>query len=206
MNGTDSTNQRFASIPSFTLGADGKMGKVRRQCTSEYKIGVIEKVIRRQVLGLQPRKWVPNGTTVHQWIGISVDEAGRMYKAKARQLENPVRWQAFHYPLIEQLNWTREDCRTYLAEKVPHRVPRSACTFCPFHSDAEWLKIKQRNGPDWQRVVEIDRALRSGAACNRKMDSQMFLHRTCKPIEDVEFKPRETGADLAGECQGMCGN
>lgn len=210
VKGTNSTNHRFASIPAFTLGEDGKKGKVRRQCTSEYKIEVIERVIRRQVLGLKPRQWVPKGTTVHQWIGISVDEAGRMHRAKKRQLENPVRWQSFHYPLIEQLNWTREDCRTYLAarvpHRVPHRVPRSACTFCPFHSDEEWLKIKQRGGGDWKRVVEIDRALRSGAVCNRKMNGQMFLHRSCRPIEEVVFKPRETGQDMAEECQGMCGH
>jgi hypothetical protein len=83
MNGTNSTNHRFAPIPAFTLGADGKKGKVRRQCTAEYKIEVIEKVIRRQVLGLRPRQWVPRGTIVHQWIGISVDEAGRMMKARS---------------------------------------------------------------------------------------------------------------------------
>jgi hypothetical protein len=34
----------------------------------------------------------------------------------------------------------------------------------------------------------------------------MFLHRSCRPIEEVEFKPKETGQDLAEECQGMCGH
>lgn len=208
MRGTNSTNQRFASIPVFTLGENGKVGKTRRQCTSEYKIKVVELMIRRKILGLIPRQRVPKNVIVHQYMGISLDEAGRMMRAKARFEKKPIKWQKFHYPLIEQFSWTREECRTFLAGRVPHRVPRSACVFCPYHSNEEWQRIKARNGNDWKRVVEIDEILRiPGNVVNRKMNQPMFLHRSCKPINEIDFTADKNGdKEMAGECQGMCGN
>jgi hypothetical protein len=70
IHGVKSTGQRFASIPAFTaeghllrpgacehrLPPAPKYGMVRRQCTSEYKIRVIEKAIRREIVGLKPRR------------------------------------------------------------------------------------------------------------------------------------------------------
>jgi hypothetical protein len=206
-HGTNSTGQRFASIPAFTLNPNGKVGKVRRQCTKEYKIEVVERVIRRQILGLKPRQRIPKDVMIHQYMGISLDESGRMFRAKTRELENKTKWATFHYPLIEQFGWTRAQCREYLKNRVPHRVPRSACVFCPFHSDEEWNKIKLRGGKDWQRVVEIDHALRiPGNVVNRGMDAKMFLHRSCKPIDEIVFDVAGSEKDMAGECQGMCGH
>lgn len=204
--------KRFASIPVFTMNQKtGTVGKIRRQCTREYKIAPIETAIRRKVLGLLPRKWIPKDVTIHQYIGISLDEAGRMLKAQKRQREEPVRWVQFHYPLIQQLQWTRGDCRRFLEPLVPHRVPRSACVFCPFHDNDEWKSIKARGGQDWARAVQVDRSLRvKGNVVNRNMDQEMFLHRSCVPLEEIDFdsKPAMAQDDLpmAGECEGMCGH
>jgi hypothetical protein len=208
MWGTNMTGGRFASIPAFTKKPDGMVSKTPRQCTSEYKVQVVEKAIRRDVLGLLPRKRIPRDVTVFQYIGISVDEVGRMLRAKKRALEKPSRWSVLRYPLVEVLNWSRKECREYLLPRVPHRVPRSACTFCPFHSNEEWAKIKERNGADWKRVIEIDSVLRrQGAVVNRNMNSQMFLHRSCMPIDQIDFgTDKNSDREMAGECLGMCGN
>ena len=57
INGKNSSGQRFASIPAFTSATPGVTGgMLRRQCTSEYKINVVERIIRRQVVGLEPRR------------------------------------------------------------------------------------------------------------------------------------------------------
>lgn len=209
LHGANSTGGRFASIPAFIFNSKKKkVGKTRRQCTTEYKIKVVERVIRRVILKLASRQRIRKDTIIHQYMGISMDEAGRMLKAQKRQNERPIRWAVFHYPLIQRLNWTRENCRAYLANRVPHRVPRSACVFCPYHSNEEWQRIKQRNGEDWKRVVEIDHALRvKGNVVNRKMDAKMYLHRSCKPIDEIDFLNDQNGdREMAGECQGMCGN
>lgn len=77
---------------------------------------------------------------------------------------------------------------------------------CPFHSNEEWQRIKQRNGADWKRVVEIDRALRRpGNVVNRKLEQQMFLHRSCRPIDEIDFT-KEGDVEMAAECEGMCGS
>jgi hypothetical protein len=47
---------RTACIPFWTLGDDGKKGKMPRQCTYDYKIKVIEKFVRYELLRYKPRE------------------------------------------------------------------------------------------------------------------------------------------------------
>ena len=203
--GRNSTGGRFAPIPAYTLRPDGTEGRTRRHCTREYKIDVVERAIRRDVLGLKPRQRIPKDARVHQYIGISLDEIGRMLRARQRPAKP---WTTLHYPFCEWLAWTRADCRAYLKDRVPHRVPRSACTFCPYHSNEEWQAIKARNGADWKRAVQIDEALRlPGNVVNRNLEQQLFLHRSCKPLASIDFASDSNGErEMAGECEGMCGN
>jgi len=109
--------------------------------------------------------------------------------------------------------FTRANCQQWLAlhGQVPHEVPRSACVFCPYHRDAEWLRIKS-NPADWARAVEIDEALRtSGSVANRKTEQVMYLHESCRPLVQIEFKiskdPRaaQSNINFAAECMGVCG-
>lgn len=206
--GTNSTGGRFASIPAFTKHPEsGQVGLSRRQCSKEYKLEVIERAIRRDVLGLQPRRTIPKDVTVHQYFGISLDEAGR-----AARIRNAPRHKQFvlHFPLVESC-WTRTDCLNWLADKVPHQVPRSACVFCPYRSDATWLDIK-KNPADWARAVEIDEALRvSGGVFKRGMTGDLYVHRSCKPLVQIEFNPnpspreQQLALGMAQECLGVCG-
>jgi|SRR6516165_1281426 hypothetical protein len=188
---------RFAAVPFFTLKPDGEIGQTRRQCSKEYKMEVVERCIRRDIVGLQPRQRIPKTITVHQYFGISLDEARRTLGIKER-LKHP------HFPLIDR-GWTRAHCLHYLEIKVPHEVPRSACVYCPFHSDAEWMRVKAVP-EDWELAVKLDESLRiDGAIVNRNMDAQMFAHRTCKPLAEVEFRHERQFNMFTLECEGMCG-
>jgi hypothetical protein len=81
MRGTNSTGQWFASIPAFTTPDGGKsVGQTKRQCSKEYKTEVIGRVLRREILGLQPKRSPKKGVLVRQILGISLDEAGRAYR------------------------------------------------------------------------------------------------------------------------------
>jgi hypothetical protein len=60
------------------------VGLIRRQCTSEYKVIMIEQFIRYQVLKLKPRQAAPKDNGVLQLMGLSSDEAGRIIRVKAR--------------------------------------------------------------------------------------------------------------------------
>jgi len=202
---------RFASIPAFTTADEGEtVGITRRQCSKEYKTEVIGKVLRREVLGLKPGRSPKKGVRVNQFIGISLDEAGR---ATRMQLNVPApKYINRQFPLIDQLQ-TRTDCVAYLADKVPHVTPRSACVFCPYHSDYEWNKQKTEDPEGWARSVEVDHALRdAGSVANRQMDQTMYLHRSCKPLELVQLDPTPPKAraiqlpmNFAPECEGVCG-
>lgn len=218
IKGRNSRGQRFASIPAFTAedhlvrpGSCGnrpqpapKYGMVRRQCTSEYKIAVVEKAIRRELVGLKPRQRMPKDVLVFQYLGITTDEARRAEKTK-RRFEK-LKWAVPVFPFID-MGWSRQGCIKWLEGRLPHAVPRSACVFCPYKTNKEWLHLKETDAAGWARAVEIDNALRQeGNVVNRKMEQKLYLHRSCIPLELVDLgKTHTLFRPLENECQGMCG-
>ena len=207
IHGRNSTGQRFASIPAFTKDAAGKVGIVRRQCTKEYKIEVVNKAIRRELLGLKPRQRIPKDTTIYQYFGISTDEVARAERAK-RRFEG-VKHTVPVYPLIE-MGWSRKDCISYLRERLPHEVPKSSCVFCPYRTNQSWLHLKRTDPDGWNRAVEIDAALRDeGSLVTRGFRQELFAHRSCVPLAVIDFEalaPNALDPMATGECHGMCGN
>lgn len=208
IQGRNSTGGRFASIPAFTTDGQGSQGITRRQCSKEYKVEVITRHIRRELFRIKPGGRFQAHQSVVQYIGISLDEAGRA----ERILRNSTRrgW-SVRFPLIE-MNWTRKDCLAFLESRVPHTVPRSACVFCPYRSDAEWAHLQQMDPEGFNRAVTIDAALRtSGSVANRDMTQTMYLHRSMIPLVNITFDPKPPNERaiqmqlLQGECLGVCG-
>lgn len=125
---------RFASIPAFTAKHHDKRtardpcneGMVRRQCTKEYKIEVVERILRRIILGLKPKQHIPKDVHIEQIFGISFDERQRAKRIEANWEGR--KWATPKFPLVE-MGWTRADCFEYLKTRVPHSVTRSACVF-----------------------------------------------------------------------------
>lgn len=80
---------RFASIPAFIkhlnlFDKNGHVqGKGRRQCTREFKTSVVEKTIRRELLGLGYREHF-KGPRITQVIGFDRSEGDRIFKIKGR--------------------------------------------------------------------------------------------------------------------------
>ncbi len=211
-HGRNSTGQRFASIPAYTTDEPGRpKGMLRRQCTREYKLEVIEHVIRHEIVGLKPRQWFPRDEIhVRQYLGISFDEAGRAARVRLRFAETP--WATPVFPLIER-EITRSMCRQRLkAFGVPHEVPRSACVFCPYRSNEEWRWLRDNDPAGFQRAVEIDAALRTpGHVVNRNLEQKLYVHRSCVPlaeasIENPESLRNQTFMGFYQECHGLCGN
>lgn len=204
--------RRFASIPAFTLGDDGVAGGMtRRQCSKEYKIEVVERVIRYELLKLKPRQRMPRNMVIKQYYGISLDEGGRARRIQENWGKRGLWTPAF--PLIEAF-MTRANCLEWLLTHggAPHEVPRSACVFCPYHSDYEWNRIKAEDPEAWARAVWVDNGLRSHESrCSQGMDRPMFLHRSCQPLELVQLDTRpdprkaQLAINFAAECMGMCG-
>ena len=208
--------KRYASIPAYIRNPDGSRGIVRRQCTSEYKIDVIDRFIRREVIGLAPRQRWPKDRVVRQWIGISCDEFQRMKKTTSA---NRVLW----HPLIEAeelqrtppgtlrgitRGFTRKDCLRWLSDHGYPEPPRSACIGCPFRRNKEWLRLTRDEFAD---ACEVDRLIRErgwGSAVNDagELRGQPYLHDSLVPLSEADLGGTNTEwNDWDNECDGVCG-
>lgn len=193
----DRRGTRIPRLPVFVRNADGSRGMMRRQCTAAFKIEPI-KAKTRQILGL--RKGQPMGKRrVEEWIGISTDEAHRM---------KPSRFPGFtsRWPLIEH-GMSRQDCIRWLKAHGFEVPGKSACVFCPFHSDRTWAEL-QREHPDvFKQAAAFDDLIRSRGLYGVK--GTPFLHRSLRPLRDVDFGADQLRLlDLDGwgnECEGRCG-
>jgi len=186
-------------IPLFGRMPDGKKtAAIGRKCTSDYKIKPIIKKIRV----LADIKRGQRDVTVTQWIGISWDEVGRMKDAS----EN---WTQHRWPLIEK-RMRRSDCLSWMADHGYPEPPRSACYYCPFHSDAEWRRLRNDDPDHFQKAVEFDEEIRAAYKANdAKMKMEVYLHNSCVPLSMVDLDNEEDKGqqvwDFMSECEGMCG-
>ena len=187
----------FVVAPFFTQNKEtGKKRMLMRQCTNDYKIQPIRTKIR-ELCGVKKGKHFPKDKYVEQWIGISTDEAGRMKPARDKYILN-------RHPLIEA-KMSRQDCINYLKK---HDIPlpeKSACIVCPYHNDAYWHFMKTERPSEFADAVDFDKQVRN---ISRKEDEQLYSHRSCKPLDEVEFNKKETDKQLDmfnNECEGMCG-
>lgn len=195
---TSKRTRRFPSIPYFIKQQGRPIGRAHRRCTIQYKIEPMA-ALHRQMLGVSKGKNMrPNSVEV--WIGISTDETYRIKPAIAG-------WQRNRWPLIEA-GMSRTDCIRWLESHGYPVPPRSACVFCPFHSDAEWRRLKDHDPDGWQQAVQMDADLREAREA-LGLRGMPFLHRSLRPLDQVSFRQdsdRRT-ADLFGdECHGVCGN
>jgi hypothetical protein len=158
----------------------------------------------RELLGLKKGEKRKAGTKVELLMGISQDEISRMKTNQIKYIHNV-------YPLVEK-KMRRSDCITWMEDNFYPTPPRSACTFCPFHSNEEWKRVKE-NKEEWDEIVALEKLLsknKDKIAEVTGMKNQMFLHRSCKPISEIDFDQEDKQGDffygMQNECEGMCGN
>lgn len=193
-----SVRERPWEMPLYTVGAEGN-GMIRRQCTSKFKIDVVRREVR-QLLALNGIDRPPAGA-VHQVIGISMDEVQRMRDSDVKYITNV-------YPLIDN-NLTRNDCQQWLINHGYGAAPKSACIGCPFHSNSEWLRLKQTNPEAFADAVRVDEGLRDGSIDAPGLTSvrayATYLHPKRIPLKDITFKHEDQLDLFDQECTGMCG-
>ena len=189
-------NRMDARPPFFTLSG----GMLRRQCTQDFKVlPIIKKV--RELIGVEYRQRAPKEACVEQWIGISTDEASRMKPSRLPYIRH--RW-----PLIES-GMSRDKCLLWLGANGYPLPTKSACTFCPYHDDALWRDMKANDPESFADACAIDEAIRPGMAGPRRPEGDAwFVHRSLKPLAQVDFRSAEDAGQMSmfgNECEGMCG-
>lgn len=198
-------------VPVFLDFQDGSAPGMmpHRKCTVDYKISVINKRLRQMVDPAVVRDWQKDRRSgqnppplVDVWVGISTDEIQRMKEAYQPWINNV-------WPLID-MKMSRQDCIKKMAE-YGWEAPRSACTFCPFHDSREWLRLQTGDPQSFQAAVEFEREMQDTAKLDTKLRGRPYLHSSCKPLNEIDFKAivdrgdRQLEFSFLDECEGMCG-
>lgn len=183
-----------SGIPHYMVNADGTFGHGPRQCTQDFKLTPLMRQVRVILKS-------NNSQHAISWIGISLDEAHRMKPSRVKYASN--RW-----PLID-LRLKRSDCLKWMADHNYPTPPRSACVFCPYHSDREWRRLRDQEPTEFAKAVEFERAYQSAKIKTVSRKGFIpYLHSSRKPLDQVDFSTEEERGQLnmfGNECEGMCG-
>ena len=166
--------RRVASIPFWSVDANGKKGKMRRQCTIDKKIVAIQKYVRYEILGYKFRqKCKKEDKGRHEMhIGFSKEEEHRVFESM-----NPMFVTKF--PLVD-MGLTRADNYKYILEEWGIETKASACSYCPFHRNYFFQHIKEHCPDCYKAVVNLDNVLEERQP-GSQIRSKLFLYRG-KPI------------------------
>jgi hypothetical protein len=138
-------NRRPASVPiPLKMGVGGPPAS--RACTADFKIGVIEKELRRRGATKDEKATVG--------LGISIDEVDRA----GTKIDPNSDYQLREYPLID-LDIARDQCATIIRSAGLPVPPRSACFFCPNHKDEEWRKLARDEPALFEESCQLEEEL-----------------------------------------------
>ncbi len=186
---------RKSGVPFYTT-ENGKKGMLPRKCTRDFKIDPITRA-QRIYAGVKRGE---KQKVVCTWIGISTDEMERMKDSHVPFSMN--RW-----PLIEA-GVSRQQCLDWMKAKGYPQPPRSACVFCPYHSDREWVRLRSEAPEEFERAVRFEKDVQEATLADDVSNGVPFLHASRKPLAEVVFNPtaeQEAVEGMGNECEGMCG-
>jgi len=187
----------YTNIPVHTTWEDGRpSGMLRRQCTGDWKIDPMRRwcasELKRHGLG-------KTLGIVEKWLGITLDEIVRM------RADSGVKYVTLVYPFIEHLDrpWTRGMVIKWLVENGLEVPVKSSCVFCPYHDRATWREIQLSGNGDWEKALEVDRAIR-----NKRPGYRCYLTARRLPLDECDFRSQEDHGQMTlwdeKECSGMC--
>lgn len=170
--------QRVVSVPFWTVGEDGKKGKMMRNCTLEYKINLIQKYVRWELLGYRKGQHIkPEDLKAHEMhIGFS-------YEERQRCRENPHKMFVNVFPLVD-MKLERKDNYAYIKDVWRLDTKASACSFCPFHRNFFFQHLKETAVQEYKDLVAFDELLEKEQP-NTKITSKLYISRSRKRIKDL---------------------
>jgi hypothetical protein len=184
------------NVPAFVTKEDGSVGPLWRTCTADYKIAPLQREAKK-LIGYSRKNSTAKAVI---WIGISLDEVHRMKPSREKWSENI-------WPLIDK-RMTRWDCLRWMEKNGYPVPPRSACTYCPFHSDAEWHRLKTQEPEAFASAVEFERRLQAASVEAKCHQGTLTLHRSGLNIDQVIFDQESQAGQqelFGNECEGLCG-
>lgn len=186
------SGKRCSNPPLYTKGKTN--GILTRGCTVDFKIRPLTRKTK-EIAGIKGR--LPTEPVVTTWIGISLDEIQRVKDSRVSYIKH--RW-----PLLE-LRMKRYECIRWMEEHNYPKPPRSACWFCPYHSNHEWRRLKKEEPEEFKKAVKLDKEIRDGVYNVR---DELFVHKSRMPLDEVDLRTDDEKGQLSlwgDECDGMCG-
>lgn len=160
-------------IPAYDVthtNAKGDHPKLPTFCSNEWKT----RVIRRYLGGAKA-----NPAGVVMWLGMSIDEIGRLKHSGEDWCEN-------YWPLCFDVKMSRGECRDLIMSYGLSEPIKSRCKMCPHQPDDEWLEVKGE--PDeWKEAVRIDNQIFAS--------HQVRLHKSGLPLDQVELVAKKEAED-----------
>lgn len=153
------------------MGGNGAPG--RRQCTTDFKIKVIDKWCKAQ-----------DATHIVVGLGISIDEWERAHSERWHDTYNkkPMGfWKKREHVLID-LRLRRDDCKRIIEEAGLPVPPKSSCFFCPFQKRYEWQELKRKTPDLFEIAVKIENHINHKREHVLEKD-KVYLHPSLTPLE-----------------------
>jgi hypothetical protein len=205
-NRKDGLLYQRGGVPAFvpSTAQPGKWAPMARHCTRDFKIDPIRRLVRARMKALRRKRVV-------QLMGISLDEVERIKPSGRRYIEHA-------YPLVD-LRITRRGCLDWMRLHNFPDPPKSACSFCPYHNDAEWQRIKTQEPEAFAEAVAFEDAwvnLNLNPNLAAPLAAGPRLHSSGRPLATVDFaaemrkvpgeRSRKRQRNLfKNECEGLCG-
>lgn len=170
---------RVVSVPFWSIDENGKKAKMRRHCTIDYKIEVINKFVKWTLLGYKKGQRIkPDDIKAHEMhIGFSSEE-----KHRARNEGKSVLF-TYKYPLVE-IGLERKDNYKYCLEVWGLDTKASACCICPFHRNFFFKYLKENYPDNYQAVLKLDSILEEKQS-QTMIKSKVYISRSRKRIADL---------------------
>lgn len=177
---------RVVAIPFWSIDENGKKGKMRRNCTIDYKITAIQKFTRWELLGYKKgQRTKPEDIGAHEMhIGFSAEEKQRIFDSKHVLFTNK-------FPLAD-MGLERKDNYAYIKDVWGLESKASACQFCPFHKNYFFKYIKENHIAEYKDLVEFDEMLEREQP-NTKIRSKIYISRSRKRIKDLTLEECNDG-------------
>lgn len=172
--------QGTLKIPIYT-NESGQVAKFSGYCSSDWKQEPIDRWLRAQ--GVEKNQAV-------KWLGYGKDEQKRW----ARALTSKEYYLGLlRLPLVQDVPMNRHECQSLIKSMGWPKAPKSRCWMCPNQRDEEWLELTTE---EFAAAVEFEREM-------QKRDPNAWLHKSCKPLDQVDFtRPSDLFSEM---CQtGGC--
>lgn len=180
-----SHNGSTVLLPAFT-DLSGEPGKLSGYCSKTWKAETQQRYVRK-ALGIPTRDQ-------KSWIGFSLDEASRAIRMMQGDEFKAGR---IRLPLIHDIPTRRQQAIRIVETIGWPAPPRSACWMCPNQRDDEWRDLKSNHPDEFKAACELEVEV-------RLKDPDIWLHRSCKPLGEVDFSEEPNLFGDTGCESGVC--